>query len=177
MAANGRNYNRYQYETSPRKVEPIKEPQRKQYMPKKSSTRNIKVKQEEQAKQNIQLAKKKAKMVFYLVIGFVVLFAIGYRNSQINEAFTKKQNLEKQISQLQKENEQLEVSIQNGLNLSQIEALAKEKLGMQKLTGSQTNYIDLPKKDYIEAGNEEVILEEEEQNILERIIAYIKNIF
>lgn len=174
MATNGRNYNKYQYETSPRKVEPIKQPQRKPYIPKKSSTRNIKIKQEEQ---NIQLAKKKAKMVFYLVAGFAVLFAIGYRNSQINEAFTKKQTLEKQISQLQKENEQLEVSIQNSLNLSQIEALAKEKLGMQKLTGSQTNYIDLQKKDYIEAGSEEIILDENSQNILERIITYIKNIF
>ena len=71
-----------------------------------------------------------------------------------------KQALEKQISQIKKENEQLEVSIQNSLNLSQIETLAKEKLGMQKLTSKQTIYIDLPKKDYVESGSEEVKIEE-----------------
>lgn len=173
MAANGRSYSRYQYETSPRKLEPTKVPQRKPYIPKKSSTKSEK---KEIAKAKAEETKKKAKMVFYLVLGFAVLFAIGYRNSQINEAFTEKQNLEKQISQVKKENEQLEVSIQNSLNLSQIEALAKERLGMQKLTNKQTIYIDLPKKDYIEAATEEVVIEDE-QNLLESIIKFVKNIF
>lgn len=173
MAANGR----YQYETSPRKLEPIKKvPQKKPNMPKKDNTKNDKQKQEELAKAKLEETKKKAKMVFYLVLGFAVLFAIGYRNSQINEAFTEKQDLEKQISQIKKENEQLEVSIQNSLNLSQIEALAKEKLGMQKLTSKQTVYIDLPKKDYVESGTEEIKLEEK-QNALTGIIEFVKNIF
>lgn len=176
MAANGRSYSRYQYETSPRKIEPTKVPQRKPYPPKKTSTKSDKQKQEEIAKARAEENKKKAKIVFYLVIGFSVLFAIGYRNSQINEAFTQKQDLEKQISQVKKENEQLEVSIQNSLNYSQIEALAKERLGMQKLTSKQTVYIDLPKKDYVEAGVEEVVIEEN-QNFLESIITFIKNIF
>ena len=172
MAANGR----YQYETSPRKLEPIKVPQKKPNMPKKANTKNDKQKQEELAKAKQEETKKKAKMVFYLVLGFAVLFAIGYRNSQINEAFTEKQDLEKQISQIKKENEQLEVSIQNSLNLSQIEALAKEKLGMQKLTSKQTVYIDLPKKDYVESGTEEIKIEEK-QNVLTGIIEFVKNIF
>lgn len=177
MAANGRSYNRYQYETSPRKIEPIKElPKKEMYPPKKSSTRNEKKEQEEIAKAKALEAKKKAKMVFYLMVGFVVLFTIGYRNSQINEAFTQKQKLEKQISQIKKENEQLEVNIQNNLNFSQIEALAKERLGMQKLTSKQTIYIDLPKKDYVEAATEELIIEEE-PSFLESIIEFVKNIF
>ena len=62
------------------------------------------------------------------------------------------------------------------MNLSQIEALAKEKLGMQKLTSKQTVYIDLPKKDYVESGTEEIIVVEE-QNTLKGIIEFIKNIF
>jgi len=176
MAATGRSYNRYQYETSPRKLQPIEEPQRIPNKHKKSSTISQKRKQEEVAKAKTLSAKSKAKVVFYLVAGFIVLFAIGYRNSQINEAFTEKQRLEKQISQVKKENEQLEVSIQNSLNLSQIEALAKEKLGMQKLTSKQTIYIDLPKKDYVEAGSEEVKIEEK-SDFLDSIITYIKNIF
>ncbi len=176
MAAPGRSYNRYQYETSPRKLEPVIEPQRLPRTPKKPSTASKKNKQEQVAKAKKIAAKTKAKMVTYLVVGFGVLYAISFQNSQINEAFTKKQSLERKISQVKKENEQLEVSIQNSLNLSQIEALAKERLGMQKLTNKQTIYIDLPKKDYVEAGSKEVKIEENE-GFLDSIINYIKNIF
>ena len=176
MAAPGRSFNRYQYETSPRKIQPKEEPRRIPNRPKKSSTKSEKQKKEELEKAKVQARKLRIKMVFYLVVGFAVLYTIGLRNSQINEAFTKKQNLEKQISQIKKENEQLEVSIQNSLNLSQIEALAKEKLGMQKLTSKQTIYIDLPKKDYVEAGSEEVKIEEN-LDFFDSIINYIKNIF
>lgn len=176
MAAPGRSFNRYQYETSPRKLQPKEEPKRKQVKQKKASTKSKKQIEQEAKNAKALLAKKKVKIVVYLVLGFSVLYAIGFRNSQINEAFTQKQALEKQISQIKKENEQLEVSIQNNLNLSQIEALAKEKLGMQKLTSKQTIYIDLPKKDYVEAGAEEVKIEEN-SDLLQSIITYIKNIF
>ena len=48
------------------------------------------------------------------------------------------------------------------MNLNTIEKLAKEKLGMQKLTNKQTVYVSLPKKDYVESATEEVVIEEEE---------------
>ena len=47
---------------------------------------------------------------------------------------------------------------------------------MQKLTSKQAIYIDLPKKDYVESGSEEVKIEEN-TNWLDSIINYIKNIF
>ena len=65
------------------------------------------------------------------------------------------------LSSLEKENQQLKVNIENGLNLNNIEKLAKEKLGMQKLTNKQTLYVSLPKKDYVEAATEEVLIENE----------------
>ena len=89
------------------------------------------------------------------------LLTISYRNSVINESFTKVQSLKTELAALQKENEQLEVSIENSLNLNNIEQAAKEKLGMQKLGSKQTHYITLPKKDYVEVASEEVILDEE----------------
>lgn len=70
-------------------------------------------------------------------------------------------NLEQELASLQKENEQTKVSIQNGLNFKNIEKLAKEKLGMQKLTSKQTIYVSLPKKDYVESASEEVVIEQE----------------
>ena len=62
---------------------------------------------------------------------------------------------------MQKENEQLEINIENSLNIKNIEKEAKEKLGMEKLTNKQTVYVTLPKKDYVESATEKVVLKEE----------------
>ena len=90
---------------------------------------------------------------------------------QINEKFNEVQDLKEQLASLEKENQQLEVTIQNSLNLNNIEKQAKEKLGMQKLTNKQTVYITLPKKDYIESASEKItIKEEDDKNWFEKII-------
>ena len=172
MAA--RNYSSYQYETSPRKI--TTEKTVKKAMPKKAIKQDIEKTTKEAIKSKKEQAKKQMKTVCYLILGFAILFAIGYRNSQINEAFTQNQKIEKQISDLKKENEQLNVAIQNSLNLSQIEKEAKERLGMQKLTSRQTVYMDLPKKDYIEGASEEIIMTEE-QSWIEKIFESVKSIF
>ena len=65
------------------------------------------------------------------------------------------------MAAIQKENEQLKVSIENSLNMSNIEKVAKEELGMVKLTSKQTVYISLPKKDYVESASEKVVIEEQ----------------
>ena len=75
---------------------------------------------------------------------------------------------------MQKENEQLKVNIANGLNLNNIEKIAKEKLGMQKLTNKQTLYVSLPKKDYVESASEKVVIEKE-KNWFENFVNKIFN--
>ena len=99
---------------------------------------------------------------------------ISYRNSQINEKFNDVQNLKKELSSLQKENEQLRVSIENGVNVNTIEKLAKEKLGMEKLTSKQTIYINLPKQEYTESESEKVVIEDD-KNWFEKLIDSIFN--
>ena len=152
----------YQYETSPRKIEP-------DYSPKRRKTKQVvKQKTREQIKQNQKNKthkkekNKRVKQTLTVFALFVVLVAISYRNSAINESFSKVQKLKSELSEIQKENEQLEVSIENSLNLNNIEQIAKEKLGMQKLTNRQTVYVELPKKDYVKSANEEVIVKEEQ---------------
>lgn len=143
----------YQYETSPRKLEPTYNPKRKE---------NIRV--VEQRKQRVKVSssekKKQVRTTCTIVAIFALLLTISYRNSQINEKFNNVQTLKRELSTLQKENEQLKVSIANGLNNNYIEQQAKEKLGMKKLTNKQTIYITLPKKDYVESPSEKVIIEE-----------------
>ena len=162
---------RYEYGTNPRKLEP--DIQRRP----EAQKQKIRV-LEDLPKQDIKITKKqkkrRIKMTLLVMAIFATLLTISYRNSQINEKFDQVQNLKKELSAVQKENEQLEVSIQNSVNYNTIEKLAKEKLGMQKLTNKQTVYVTLPKKDYVESAAEEVV-KEEEKNWLEQLIDKILN--
>lgn len=151
-------YYGYQYETSPRKIEPEYETRTKKnpYNVNKRSTAK-KVNKEQAVKLKM---KPKAKILLYVAISFAVLFGISYRNSLITENFNKKENLKQELSSMQKENEQLKVNIESSLNLNNIEQQAKELLGMQKLDNKQKVYINLPKKDYIEPATEEIVVNE-----------------
>ena len=162
---------RYEYETSPRKLEPD--------IRKEKKNTNIKV-VKDLPKQDVKLSKEqkiKHKKATLLVIAiFAVLFTISYRNTQINEKFSEIQSLRTQLSSLQKENEQLQVTIENSLNLSNIEKQAKEKLGMQKLSNKQTVYVSLPKKDYIESATEKVeISDNDNENWFQKLVDKIFN--
>ena len=161
---------KYQYTTSPRKLEP--DYNKKQ----KKKRQNLKV-VEDVKRQDIKVSKEQKKqrkrITMLIVIVFAVFLTVSYRNSQINERFSEVQNLKKELSSIQKENEQLKVNIENSLNLKYIEQTAKEKLGMQKLTNRDTVYINLPKKDYTESASEKVVVEEE--NWFQKIINKIFN--
>ena len=184
------NYYGYQYDTNPRKIDTSYN------KPKKKKTNNVK-------KQNTQVSKKanhqktnqqeaknqkqelKAQKIanlkikfsvgFKTVLMFAILFLVLFREAQINELFTKIQEMKVAVTTTQKENDQLEISIQNSENANNIEQSAKERLGMQKLTAKQTVYISLPKEDYVEHRTEEVIIEEE-KSFIETFLDNIKNL-
>ena len=106
--------------------------------------------------------KAKLKIVMFLFAGFAVLFAISYQNSLISESFNRKEQYKKEMEALSKTNQQIEVSLENNLNLNNIEQVAKEKLGMQKLNNEQKIYVNLPKEDYVAPAAEQVVIEEEQ---------------
>ena len=153
-----RNYNMYEYGTSPRKLQPEYAPQRKRIpqtnrpnpTTKKQPTETQKKRKLQQQKLKQQKKKQQRKAVMIIGIGFLILFAISYRNSKIDEQFSGIQNYKNELELIEKENEQLKVNIENGSNLNNLEQSAKELLGMQKLTGKQSVYVTLPKVDYIE---------------------------
>lgn len=157
------SHNGYQYETSPRKLQP-------EYMPntKKKQVKTTKNNKKNEINKNKKTTsnkqknnkKNKAKAVFYVTIGFIILFTISYRNSLITENFNEKENLKSELNSLKKTNEQLQVGIENALNLNTIEQQAKERSGMQKLTNDQKIYVNLDKKDYVQSATEEVIIED-----------------
>ncbi len=113
--------------------------------------------------------KKRLKIVMFLVAGFSVLFAISYQNSLISESFNRKEQLKKEMEALSKTNQQLEVSIENNLNLNNIEQAAKEKIGMQKLSNNQKIYVNLPKEDYVAPAAEQIVMEDE-MNFFQKLL-------
>lgn len=137
----------YEYETSPRKIEPEYSSEVKQHK---------KVKTKSRAKKNkhtkVSESKKNATRILYLAIGFAVLFTISYRYTLINASFSEKENLKSKLADIQKQNQQLKVSIEQGMNINLVEQQAKERLGMQKLDNNQKVYINLEKSDYVESS-------------------------
>ena len=156
---------RYQYETSPRKIQQYERNDRKNKkieVVKELHNKEIKVSKEQK--------RKHKNVTLLVVVAFATLLTISYRNTKINEEFTEMQNKKAELASLQKENEQLQVTIENSLNLSNIEKQAKEKLGMQKLTNKQTVYVNLPKKDYVESATEKVEINYDNKNWFEKTV-------
>ncbi len=150
---------KYQYGTSPRKIEPNYTKKNKK-VPKKRQLKIVEDLPRQQIKVSKNQRKAQVKMTVTIVGLFLLLLTISCRNSQIDRQFNQIQEQKKQLAVLQKENEQLRVSIENSLNLSNVEKVAKEELGMQKLSSKQTVYVTLPKKDYVEAASEKVVIEQ-----------------
>jgi cell division protein FtsL len=162
---------KYQYGTSPRKVEPDYNNRKKN---KKEKLKVVEDLPRKQIKISVEQRKKQFKLTLTVAAVFLLLLTISCRNSQIDKKFTEIQTQKKELSEIKKENEQLKVSIENSLNLNNIEKVAKEELGMQKLTNKQTVYITLPKKDYIESATEKIITNEQ-KNWLEELFSKFFN--
>lgn len=166
-------YNRtYQYETSPRKLEPEYERIEKRY-PKKSTAAKRSTRRE-QAKKNKAI---KRKIIFSIAICFIGLFIISYRYSLIDNTFEKLKTKKSELALLQKETTQIEANLESSLNLTKIEEDAKELLGMQKLSAEQKVYVTLPKTDHIEASSEEIKSSDLKPNWIMEIINKIVESF
>ena len=127
------------------------------------------------ARKELNILRIKYSIGLKTILIIAAFFFILFREAQMNELFSQIQKLKASVTTIQKENDQIEISIQNSINANNIEQAAKEQLGMQKLSPKQTVYISLPKEDYVEHRTEEVIIEEEKTPIKE-FFDNIKNI-
>lgn len=163
--------NRYQYETSPRKLRPEYEPIKRTY-PKKSSAINTKKKKKTVTKIN------QAKIILYVAIGFIALFVISYRYAMIDKTYSNLKEKKTELGVIEKETAQLEANIESNLKLTTIEQEAQEKLGMQKRVPEQTVLVTLPKTDYVETSSEEIKDENKNSNwfieLINKIIDTLK---
>lgn len=171
----------YQYGTSARKLVPEEKTPKKS--PKKAvNKKNSKKTEEIKSKQyQDKLKAKEAKVArtnftILMVIALGCILLLMYRNVKIRESFAGVQALSKSVSSLEKENSQIAVSIQNNLNLNNIESIATSTLGMQKLSSKQTVYINLNAKDYTEVSQKS-ITKEKKTSLYKKIIDKIVDFF
>ena len=147
----------YQYETSPRKLQPEYRPNRRKKFEEEKKQKEEQLKRAKQKRIELQQRKRKYHKKIGIIIGvFLVLLAISYRNSLITEKFNEIQDQKSQLAMLDKTNSQLEVSIEESISLNNVEKEAKDKLGMQKLENDQKVYVNLDKKDYTESAKDEI---------------------
>ena len=165
--------NMYQYETSPRKIEPEYNLKRKKKL--KSEKKQLEeLEKKKQRKNELKMEKRMHHKNIAIIVGlFLLLLTISYRNSLITEKFNEIQSTKKELSAIEKVNGQTEVNIENSLNLKTVEKSAEKKLGMKKLENDRKVYITLPKEDYTESATQEVEMEENTN----WFIKIIKNIF
>ena len=83
---------RYQYDTNPRKIET----QKKEKQQQRRKLEIVKDIPRQEIKLSAAQRKKRFKLTVYVVIAFILLLTISYRNSQINEKFNNVQTLKKQ---------------------------------------------------------------------------------
>jgi len=93
-------------------------------------------------------------LIVMLIIAFVGAMGIVYQYSLVNSSFMEKSKLENELSEIEKQNEQLKVKMESATNIKTIEQEAKERLGMQKLDSNQKVYVNLDKEDHVAASSE-----------------------
>ena len=97
---------------------------------------------------------KTRNIILTALIAFAVCMGIVIQYSFVNASFMEKKQLEGQLAEILKQNEQLEVKIEGATNMKTISEEAKEQLGMQKVDNQQKVYVDLDKSDYIKPSND-----------------------
>lgn len=164
----------YQYGTSPRKYEPEYTPNRTKKVETQkriSKKKQEKIKAEKEKK--ILEKKKKVKQMITVFAIFTMLLTISYREISIMEMFNQKKDMENELALVEKENGQVEKSIEeeeSKLDWNKIKQVATGELGMQK---KEEISIELNKTDSVETQN--TYIKEQNESFIEKIIEYFIN--
>ncbi|MCX8074830.1 MAG: hypothetical protein N2749_04500 [Clostridia bacterium] len=112
--------------------------------------------------------KTKAKTVIWIVSMFVVFLVVTYRFNLINEKNLKVQNLKKDLTSAQSILASSQIEVEQSVDINQVEAYAKQKLGMQKPDKNQIIYVD--------NSNSEIVQNEASTTVVDKVIDKIKQV-
>lgn len=99
-------------------------------------------------KQKVSYTGVKAKLMFWLLIGFSVGMTLMFRYAQITDLNYKIQNIRVEIDRLTNENLVSRVEIQSALDLTRVRSVVKEEWGMFEPRREQIVIVQVPKSNY-----------------------------
>lgn len=112
--------------------------------------RKVDKKAELEKKKQQKLKKARRKLALYMAVVFVILFAILFRYVRIYDLHSDVASQTKKLQTIRMENEQTELSIENMTDKTKIQEYAETELGLQKITGTQTVYLNPTKENYMQ---------------------------
>lgn len=130
LARKNYKYNYYETGSTARKLEYANEGSRK-----KTNVNRIK-------KINKSSNKAKTSSIVMILCVFSMALVLVYRYNVINEKNLESQSLANEITKAESALITSQIEVEQNTNLEQIEAYAKQKLGMQKPDKNQTIYVD-----------------------------------
>lgn len=109
----------------------------------------------------------KALYIISIVAAFTMLMVITYRYNIISEKNLISQQLKMDLEATEANLLTAKIAVEQNTNMDFIESYAKQKLGMQKPTSSQTIYVDTSNITQVVEVNENL-------NVIEKIINSVK---
>lgn len=111
----------------------------------------------------------KALYIITIIVAFSMIMLMTYRYNIISEKNLMSQQLKADLEATEANLLASKIAVEQNTNMDYIEAYAKQKLGMQKPTSSQTIYVDT-------SNITQVVEVSENLNVIEKIISSVKGV-
>ena len=111
----------------------------------------------------------KALSIISIIVTFSMLMVITYRYNVISEKNLMSQQLKSDLEAVEANLLTAKIAVDQNTNLDYIDSYAKQKLGMQKPTSSQTIYVDTSNITQVVEVNKNL-------NVIENIISKVKGL-
>ena len=152
----------YQYETSPRKLEPeYRSKPKKKLVTKSKAQQRIKGKSKIRKKRKMSL---EAKFFFNSMLFFAIIFAMIACQAFVKQRYKEKENLKKEYNQL----------LTNSMVSKEANDDTRRIVSEYGMQTKSATLIDLGTTDYIEVSSDEV---ETRESFWDKIVNWIKGIF
>lgn len=123
---------------------------------------------------NKSSSKRRTSSIVMILCIFSMALVLVYRYNVINEKNLKSQTLANNLIKSESALLTAQIEVEQNTDLNQIDAYAKQKLGMQKPDKNQTIYVDTSKtSNLVEVQNDTTFI----QNMGEKISNFISKIF
>lgn len=109
-------------------------------------------------------------LVVFIIIGFILCFGMVLLKVKINETTSQIQKQTKLLNELKSDEVRIKMNIESNVSLNNIEKIAKEELGLNKIETSQMEYVNIKKDD-------ENIVVNKKQTLWDEIKNFFGNIF